>query len=53
MKFIAHWYDQESIKYTDPTPIEADNAEEATKIAWSHQNGNPPAPLLYLEQVNN
>ncbi|MCM1214135.1 MAG: hypothetical protein NC548_06395 [Lachnospiraceae bacterium] len=50
MKFIAHWYDNEEIRVTDPTPIEAPNAEEATKEAYRHYDGKPPAPLLWLEQ---
>ncbi len=51
MKFIAHWYDNEEIKATDPEEIVADDAQTATKIAYEHYNGRPPAPLLWLEQV--
>ena len=51
-KFIEHWYDQSEIKYTGEEPIIAESTEEATKIAYSRHNGNPPAPLLWLEEVS-
>lgn len=50
-KYIAHWYDMTEVKYTDPEPIKAPTEEEATNIAYSRFNGNPPAPVLYLELV--
>ena len=50
MKFIPMWYDADSVVKTDPV-IEAKDREEATKKAFSAYNGNPPAPLLYLEEV--
>lgn len=50
-KWIAHWYDQTEVKYTDPEHIFADTEEDAINIAWSRQNGHPPAPVLYLEEV--
>ena len=49
-KYIPHWYDQESEKSVDP-PIEANNEEEARKKAYTNHNGNPPAPMLWLEEV--
>lgn len=49
-KYIPHWYDQESEKSVDP-PIEANNEEEARKKAYTNHNGNPPAPMLWLEKV--
>lgn len=52
MTYMAHWYGADANdQYIDPTPITADTPEEATKIAYSHFNGNPPHPLLYLEEV--
>lgn len=49
-KFIPHWYDQESEKAVDSI-IVADTVEEATKAAWEKHDGNPPAPILWLEEV--
>lgn len=51
MKFIAHWYDQDEIKVTDSEPIVANSTEEATRIAYTRHNGNPPAPILWLEEI--
>ncbi len=50
-KYIAHWYDQESVKSADPVPIEANNEEEARSEAYRRCNGNPPAPMLWLEEI--
>ena len=53
MKFRACWYNQDTVVagLHDSEIIEAENAEEATKIAYSRENGNPPAPMLWLEEV--
>ena len=51
MKFIAHWYDQDSEKGTDG-PFEAKDKAEAERIAYTRKNGSPPAPMLYLEEVS-
>ena len=50
MKFIPIWYDQDSIVKEDP-PIEATDKEEAMRKAYTKYNGNPPAPLLSLQEV--
>lgn len=49
MTFIAHWYDQNDT-VDDPTPIIAQNEQEAERIAYSHYNGNPPRPMVWLER---
>ena len=48
MKYIIMWYDQESVKKTDI--IKADSKEEARDKAYMKYNGNPPAPLLSIEE---
>ena len=50
MKYIPIWYDQDSVVKQDP-PIEAKDKEEATRKAYLKYNGNPPAPLLALQEV--
>lgn len=50
-KFIPMWYDQDQVIKQDP-PIEAIDKSEATRKAYMKYGGNPPAPLLYLEEVN-
>ncbi len=50
MTFIAHWYDQEGT-IQDPIPIDAPNKEAAEPIAYMHYQGNPPKPMLWLEEV--
>lgn len=50
MKYIPTWYDQDSIVKEDP-PIEANDKEEAMRKAYIKYNGNPPAPLLSLQEV--
>ena len=35
----------------EETSAEAENAEEATKKAYIRENGKPPAPMLWLEEV--
>ena len=50
-KYIAHWYDQDSEKVVDPKPIIANNQQEAEAEAYRHYNGNPPAPMVWLEEV--
>ena len=50
-KYIAHWYDQDSVKSVDPTPIIANSEEEARSEAYKRCNGNPPAPMLWLEVI--
>lgn len=49
MTFIAHWYDQNGT-VDDPTPITANDKTEAERIAYTHYNGNPPKPMLWLEE---
>ncbi len=49
-KFIPHWYDEESEKQVDPM-IEAENEEAAVRAAYMVYNGNPPAKMLWLEEV--
>ena len=51
MKFLAVWYDQDSIVQEDKDPIEATNEVEARDKAYIRYNGNPPAPLLYLKKL--
>lgn len=53
MKYIARWYNAETVVHGshDDEIIEAANTEEATKIAYTRENGNPPAPMLWLEEV--
>ena len=51
MTFIAHWYDQTDT-VEDPVPITAGSREEAERIAYQHYNGNPPKPMLWLEDVS-
>ena len=51
MKFIPIWYNQDAIVAQDP-PIEAKDREDARNKAYMKHNGNPPAPILYLEEVN-
>ncbi len=53
MKYLARWYNVETVVagLHDNEVIEAANAEEATKIAYSRENGNPPAPILWLEEI--
>ena len=50
MKYIPIWYDQDSVVKED-APIEAKDKEEATRKAYLKYNGNPPAPLLALQEV--
>lgn len=50
-KYKVMWYDQTEIKKVEPNYIEAENQEEATRKAFMMYEGNPPAPLLYLEEV--
>ena len=50
MKFKAIWYDQETVIKIDES-IEAANKEEATSKAYLKYNGNPPAPLLTIEEM--
>lgn len=45
------WYDMDSVKTTESEPIEAETIEEATRLAYAKYNGKPPAPLLYLEEI--
>ena len=49
MKYIIMWYDQDSVKKYDK--IEANSKEEARDKAYQKYNGNPPAPLLSIEEV--
>ena len=49
-KFIPRWYDLESVKKEDP-PILAETREEAERKAYMAYDGNPPAPMLSLEEV--
>lgn len=51
MVYIAHWYDQNPGTVDDPQKIVADDKNEAERIAYMHYNGNPPKPMLYLEEV--
>ena len=53
MKYIARWYNADTIVVGshDNEIIEANNIEEATKLAYLRENGNPPAPLLWLDEV--
>ena len=48
MKYRAIWYNQESFVKIDV--IEAANKEDATSKAYLKYNGNPPAPLLSIEE---
>ncbi len=50
MKYIPIWYNQDNIVKED-APIEASDKEDATRKAYIRYNGNPPAPLLSLEEV--
>ena len=52
MKYRARWYNADSVVagLHDNEIIEANSAEEATKIAYQRENGNPPAPMLWLEE---
>ena len=50
-RYKVTWYDQTEIKKVEPNYIEAENEEEATRKAFMMYAGNPPAPLLYLEEV--
>ena len=49
-KYIAHWYDQDQV-VCDDGPFVAMNKEEAVRKAYERKNGNPPAPMLSLEEV--
>ena len=53
MKFRARWYNQDSVVESihDDELIDAPNTEEATKLAYILENGNPPALMLFLEEV--
>lgn len=53
MKFKAHWYNQDSVVASpnDDKIIIANSVEEATRLAYMQENGNPPAPMLWLEEV--
>lgn len=53
MKYRARWYNTDSVVagLHDNEIIEAISTEEATKIAYQRENGNPPAPMLWLEEV--
>ena len=52
MKFRAKWYNADTVVESphDNEIIEAENTEEATKKAYIRENGNPPAPMLWLEE---
>lgn len=52
-KYLARWYNADSVVagLHDNEVIEAENTQEATKLAYLRENGNPPAPLLWLEEV--
>lgn len=53
MKYKAHWYNVDSVVHGqhDDEIIEASSTEEATRKAYERENGNPPAPMLWLEEV--
>lgn len=53
MKFKAQWYNMDTVVASkhDDEIIEAKDVEEATKKAYLRENGNPPAPMLFLEEV--
>lgn len=53
MKYRARWYNEETVVVGphDDEIIDAPNITEATKIAYTRENGNPPAPLLWIEEV--
>ena len=48
--YIAHWYNEDQV-VCDDGPFKARDEEEAKNIAYRRKNGNPPAPLLWLEEV--
>lgn len=50
MKYIAHWYNESQV-VCDDGPFEAPNKAEAERIAYTRKNGNPPAKMLWLEEV--
>ena len=50
-KYKVTWYNQTEIVKVEPDYITADNEEEATSKAYMKYDGNPPAPLLMLEEV--
>lgn len=52
MKYRANWYDHTQVVKVDSDLIIADDQKEATKLAFARYNGNPPAPLLWLEEVD-
>lgn len=53
MKYLARWYNNDSVVkgQHDNEVIEAEDTEAATKIAYKRENGNPPAPVLWLQEV--
>lgn len=51
MKYRVHWYDHNEVIKTDPEPVIADNEVEGTRQAFIRYNGNPPAPVCYLEEI--
>ena len=50
-KYKIIWYDQNHIIQED-MPIIADSEDDARSKAYNKYNGNPPGPLLYLEEIN-
>lgn len=51
MKYRANWYDHTQGVQVDGEPIVANSIAEATTLAYQRYNGNPPAPLLWLEEM--
>lgn len=49
-KFKPIWYDQDSVIKED-TPIIAESKDEAMRKAYERYNGNGPAPLLSLIEI--
>ena len=51
MKYKVTWYNQNEIVSVESELIEAANEEEARSKAYIRYNGNPPGPMVYLEEV--
>lgn len=53
MKYYARWYNIDGVVVGthDNEIIEAPSYEEAVKLAYIRENGEPPAPQLWIEEV--
>lgn len=50
-KFKVSWYDQNEVVFEEGIIFEAKNKEECERIAYARYNGKPPAPCIFIEEI--